>query len=229
MKVLIDGDIVCFRCAFTAEEDPDWVASSRTDRLIDDILLETNSNDYEIWLSGPANFRYQVYPEYKANRLKAARPKWEKYVKEYMVDNWGAQWSQGCEADDMLGVRQCELGDNSSIIATIDKDLWQVPGKKYNFVKKEYSYVTPDQGLRYFYYQMLVGDSADNIKGAAGIGPKKAEAILRDCTTERDYIEAIRDRYSCDEELLMMGQVLWIWKKMNDIWRIPIDATVSQS
>ena len=53
-------------------------SNSRADNLIDRILQETESDEYEVWLSGDNNFRYQVYPEYKANRIDTYRPKWKK-------------------------------------------------------------------------------------------------------------------------------------------------------
>lgn len=171
----------------------------------------------ELWLSGPDNFRYGIYPEYKANRIKTKRPRWEHEVKEFLTKSFSANWSKGCEADDMLGVRQMELGDNS-VLCTIDKDLWQIPGWKYNFVKKEKSFVTPEEGIRFFYYQCLVGDTADGIKGVPGIGPKKATNILDACQTEQEMYEAVRDRFSCYEEFAMNAQVLHIWQHPGDIW-----------
>jgi 5'-3' exonuclease len=124
----------------------------------------------------------------------------------------------GCEADDMLGVRQCELSCDSdeSIICTIDKDLNMIPGSHYNFVKKERYVVTPEDGIRFFYYQMLIGDTTDNIKGVVGIGKQKATKLLDRCSTEGEYFDAVRDAYSNDEEMLMNARCLYIWKYMHD-------------
>lgn len=229
MKLLIDGDIFAFRCAASAEnEEEAFIPLSRLDALIDLTCNELQVFNYHVFLSGPTNFRYRVYPEYKANRIKAYRPKWEKECKDWLVSQHGATWSENCEADDMLGVAASK--DPNTVIVSIDKDLHQITGNHYNFVKKEEKYVTPENGLHFFYYQMLVGDSADGIKGAQGIGPRKAPGIIDNLygATSYEYLEAIRPFFSCDEEILMNGQVLWIWKKDNDIWELPIETTQQQ-
>jgi 5'-3' exonuclease len=122
-----------------------------------------------------------------------------------------------------------------TIICGLDKDLEMIPGLHYSFeisgtspktgerwVREErFQEVTLFGGLKRFYTQLLVGDSTDGIKGAAGIGKVKAEAILRDCSTEQELFEAVADHYGSEEELLMNGQCLWIFRKPNDIWKIP--------
>jgi 5'-3' exonuclease len=227
--------------AATAEnEDEEFIATSRASGLIYRILEDTGATEYEVWLTGKNNFRFSVYPEYKANRKDLYRPKWEKQVKQFLKDHWQANVSEGCEADDMLGVRQTK----DTIICTIDKDLDQVEGQHYSWeirrlgevirAARQY-HISAEEGIRFFYYQMLVGDATDNIKGVVGIGPKKAERLLLAAEHTAhveygdeagEYFRAVREAYSNDEEMLMNGQCLWIWKKENDIWRFP-EATVS--
>jgi DNA polymerase-1 len=120
-----------------------------------------------------------------------------------------------------------------TIICSLDKDLRMIPGNHYSFeisgtskgtkwVKPaERCVVEPFDGLRHFYTQCLTGDAADNVKGASGIGRVKAARILADCTTEAELLEATRSCFSCDEEFLMTGQCLWIFRKPNDIWQFP--------
>lgn len=215
MKLLIDADIVCFRGAFSAEDDEEFVANARSEGIIRDICQTLGSEDVELWLSGNNNFRYSVYPEYKANRITAKRPRWEKEVKRFLTESWGAQWSDGCEADDMLGVRAMELGNQATIV-TIDKDLDMIPGDHYNFVKKEKYYVTNEEAIRFFYYQCLIGDTADGIKGVPGIGPKKASNLLASATTEKEYFDIVKEQFSCHEEFIMTARCLWIHRKLND-------------
>lgn len=232
MKAIIDSDTIAFSCAATAEDSEEWVAHARANEMVERILAATNATEYELWLSGLDNFRYSIYPEYKANRLDSYRPKWEKSVKDFLTDQWNANWSVGCEADDMCGVRS----GPGTIICHIDKDLNQIPGLHYNWeltrlgkvIKPETIYeVTPEEGLRYFHYQLIVGDTTDNIKGIPGYGPKKAEKLL-DCPLE-EQLDVIRSYYSCDEELELNGGVLWIWKKMNDIWSLKHETAIKQS
>jgi 5'-3' exonuclease len=232
MICIIDGDTVAFACAASAEdtEEP-WIACGRAKEMLANILADCETNSYEVWLSGKNNFRYSVYPEYKANRIGAYRPKWEKEVKQYLTDQWGANWSDGCEADDMVGRRLIEVGDNG-ILAHIDKDLNQITGWHYNWElrrngevireAKKY-FVSPEEGDNFFWYQLLVGDTTDNIKGVPGIGPKKAEKLLRECKDNQSAYKVCQDLYSCEEELDMNAQCLYIHRKPNDSWRSLIE------
>lgn len=218
MLALIDGDIVTFRAAFSAEEESEpYIACSRASTMVEEILAATGASEFRIFLSGQDNFRYRVYPEYKANRLDAKRPKWEKDVRAFLELDWKAELSEGCEADDLMSMNQTD----NSVICTIDKDLDQVPGLHYNFVKKELYNVTPEESIYNFYYQLLVGDTADGIKGVPGIGPVKARRILGACESEREMFVACREAYGNDEELEMNAKVLWLWRKQGDIWKWP--------
>jgi len=224
---LIDADIVAYRCAASAEIEPVEVALWRVDGLMTDILKETGTQEYKAFLTGDNNFRYKVFPEYKANRLKNARPIHLKACNEHLVNNWNAVVTDGCEADDLLGIEQTALIHevDATVIASIDKDLLTIPGKHYNFVKKEWSLVSPADALHRFYTSVLTGDAADGIKGATGIGPKKAEVILRGCETEEDYYQACLNFFSCEEELALNAQCLFIQRKEGEYWKAPVDTS----
>jgi 5'-3' exonuclease len=236
MRALLDGDIYAFRSASSAENDNLGIAIFRVEEMIDKTLHETSADEFSIFLSGDSNFRYQIYPEYKANR-KQPKPRFLREVKDYLIEKYAAEVSEGCEADDLLGIAQC-TGTGDTIICSLDKDLRMIPGNHYSFEingtsslgKKwtkpmEIVNVEPFDGLRRFYMQLLTGDATDNIKGATGIGKVKAQRILAGCSTEREMVEAVADCYSSDEELLMNGQCLWIFRKPNDRWKIPIFET----
>lgn len=214
---LIDGDLVAFRCAASAEgESEGWVATARCDSFIDEILAMTGATEYEVWLSGKDNFRKAVYPEYKGNRKDAYRPKYEADCKDYLKLQHNAQVLDGAEADDALGFRAYEIGERA-IVCTNDKDNKQTAGKHYDPVKKEFFSVTDEEATRFFYYQMLVGDPVDNLKGVPGIGPVKANKLL-DSVPPEEWYQTVKDNYSCDEEFYMMAKCLHIWKKRGDIY-----------
>lgn len=213
MKALIDGDLVAFRCAASAEgESEGWIACARSDNFIDEILTAVKADECTIYLSCSNNFRYLVYPEYKGNRKDNYRPKWEKETKEYLQRVHSAVVFNGAEADDALGA----FSTDDTIIVTNDKDLKQIKGHHYDPVKKILFDVSPKEADYWFYYQCLIGDTVDNIKGVPGIGPKKATAILSSCTNEQEMRDAVKDLYSCDEEWLMNAKCLYIWRKPND-------------
>lgn len=237
LKALLDGDIYAFRSAASSENEDLWVAIARVEEMIDNTISETSADEFSIFLSGDNNFRYDIYPEYKANR-KLEKPRWLRSVKDYLIDKYKAEVSDGCEADDLLGIAQCS--STNTIICSLDKDLRMIPGNHYSFAitgtsslgnkwerAAEQVVVTEWEGLKRFYTQILTGDSTDNIKGAAGIGVKKAAKILEGATTEEELFEAVSPFFA-EEELLMTGQCLWIFRKPNDRWRFPTLETSEQ-
>lgn len=102
------------------------------------------------------------------------------------------------------------------VIASRDKDLDTVPGWKFKWwlkghkdadgveipeerrvvEKGEAYWVSIVQAFRNFYTQMLVGDSADNIKGLYGVGPKSAWVKqLQDMDEEEEMYDHVEEKY----------------------------------
>lgn len=214
VTALIDGDISAFRCAAASEDADEEICILRLDKQIRDILYSISADSYEIFLTGSNNFRREVYPEYKANRKDKPLPKWLNLCREYLVTNWNAKVTDGCEADDMLGVRQTE----DTVIVSIDKDLLQIKGRHFNFVKMEEFFQTEFGGLKHFYEQLLKGDRSDNVPGVAGIGEKKASRLLEGCETEQEMFDICRSIYNDDELMSVYGKCLWIWREEGGIW-----------
>ena len=224
MKALIDADIVAYRVACTCQEDDaqDFVFA-RTEDLVDSILVNTEATEYRLFLTGKDNFRYTIYPEYKAHRPKE-KPFWLEAARQYLIATFNAEVIDGQEADDAMGINQ--TGD--TIICSIDKDLLMIPGRHYNFVKDEFITVTEEDAIKHFYMQCLTGDRADNIKGIEKVGPKKAEKLLAACVTEQQMFNAVREAYSNDEEFIMNARVLWIRRKDNEDWKDRFNALVQE-
>jgi 5'-3' exonuclease len=221
MRLLIDGDILVYRCAFAAEstrytlldEESGMVIGQfdsakeykeyakehelegyevETERLygplphalsnvkttVEHILSKMKSDDYVIVLSDGAGFRSDIatIKKYKGNRDDSPRPKWYEETRQFLVDNYGALVYSSVEADDVLALCQNE----GTCIVSIDKDLLQVPGRHYNWVRDERVIIRPETGLRLLYQQVLTGDGTDNIPGIRGVGPVRAERILAD-------------------------------------------------
>jgi len=224
MKALIDADIVAYRVACTCQEDDaqDFVFA-RAEDLVDSILVNTEADEYRLFLTGKDNFRYTIYPEYKAHRPKE-KPFWLEACRQYLIATFNAEVIDGQEADDAMGINQ----NGDTIICSIDKDLLMIPGRHYNFVKDEFINVTEEEAIKHFYMQCLTGDRADNIKGIEKVGPKKAEKILAGCVTEKQMFDAVREAYSNDEEFIMNGRVLWIRRKENENWKDRFNALVQE-
>ncbi len=215
--LLIDADTLCYVAAVMAEGLDESEARINVDKYLEDLLIDCNDFDYICYLTGDNNFRYKIYPEYKANRKDQPKPTYLPIARERLITSYNAIVSDGCEADDLVGIEHYKRGCEPTIVS-VDKDLDQYVGWHYNPKKKIRYLVSPNDAIRFFYYQMLVGDTADNVKGVAGIGPKKAERALANCETEEEMFDTVRDLYGNDEEMLMNGRVLWLWQKENDIW-----------
>lgn len=184
--------------------------------MIREILHVTEADTYEIYLSGEDNFRYKIFPEYKANRKDTVKPRWLQACREYLATEWKARFAHGCEADDLMAIEQ--MKGNQTIICTIDKDLLQVPGHHYNFVKNEWTTIDYFGGLKRFYEQLLKGDRSDGIPGVAGLGEKKAARMLEGCETEQEMFDICRQAYNDDELMFMYGKCLWIQREEGKIW-----------
>jgi 5'-3' exonuclease len=214
MKVNIDGDIVAYRAAAASENESLSVACLRADDTMRRILINTNADEYMNFLTGNNNFRREIDPQYKANRANLPRPRHLEDVKAFLVTDWNAQVSDGYEADDLLGINQTD----DTILASIDKDLNQIPGKHYNFVKEEYYEVSPLEGMRFFYKQTLIGDTSDNVFGIRGIGPVKASKLIDTLDKEEEMYYTCRKLYKDDKRFHLNCKVLWILREEHQIW-----------
>lgn len=117
----------------------------------------------------------------------------------------------GFEADDLIGTLACKFGDEEDlriVILTGDRDTLQlVRGEKtvvrtpqkgvsetltYDeaLVKEKYG-ILPAQMVD---YKALVGDTSDNIKGVAGIGPKTAAGILQKYGTLEEALKHMDEK-----------------------------------
>ena len=236
---LMDGDILCYRIGFTTQDVSENIALSRINTYIDNILFESGASDYLIYLSPSKNYRHEVYPEYKGNRV-AEKPKHFNLVRDYLINHEAAVVCDNEEADDGMGIKQMSMAekvyedgewltDYRSIICSIDKDLKQIPGRHYDFVKNKFSFITPEEGIYFFYQQLLTGDRVDNIPGLPKVGPVKAKKILGEMTDESTYKEKVLEAYrtilaldetAARERINTIGRLLWIRKEPNQMWSL---------
>ena len=223
MIALLDSDILCYRVGFATDEETENTAIETMAVFLEDLIMFdlVDCDGHELFLTGKSNFRHEiaVTAPYKGNRKDAKKPKHLSLLREYLQMAWGATVSEGEEADDVIAIRATELGDDSIIVST-DKDFNQVPGWHYNFVKKVKSYVTPEEGLRFFYKQILTGDAADNIKGLFRVGDVKATKMLADFKTEVELYQCCVEALG-KERVLENARLLWLRRKQNELWEPP--------
>jgi len=220
---LVDADFLVYRIGFADRDASEGIAKSRLTKLLFDIVYEKlKADDYKAWITGKNNYRYEmaVTVPYKGNRKDLERPPHYEVLREHLL-RLGAVMTDGDEADDAVA----EASVDGGWIVHVDKDLNQLPGWHYNPVKDEKYHVTEEEGHRSFYTQLLTGDRIDNILGLDGIGPKKAEKILKDAKTELEMYEAVKAAYEKNgvshERLLESGNLLWLRRKRNQLYQPP--------
>lgn len=187
--VLIDGDEVAYKAAFVSEvpikwDEDTWTLHSSEREMIDAIetiikqaMKDTDCGGFTVFLSGSNNFRLGVYPEYKANRKGKRKPLGLKFCREYMLEKYLASMDDTMEADDLIAIAAGELEDNC-VIWSVDKDFLTVPC--WLFREGELQFIDEEEADYWLKYQTMVGDVADNFKGAVGFGPKKTTKWLKD-------------------------------------------------
>lgn len=189
-------------------------------QLLDHIVNSAGVESYELFLTDSAsNFRLEVDPNYKANRSSLPKPFHMENIRKWLLKK-GAILCEGYEADDALAMRR-----EDGLIISIDKDLDTVPCERFSWQthnKPEERYVvTEDEARHNFWIQTLVGDVADNVIGVKGIGPKKAEKLLEDCETDKEYYETVLEMYDSEERLIKNCNLLYLLRHENDKFEVP--------
>ena len=192
LKLLLDGDVIAWRIALRYEEAIDfgdglftwWAdfnkAKPAVEFFVYDLLAVTKADDVIICLSDTDNFRKTVNPQYKENRKARYTPLLINPIKQYLSKAFESRLWATLEADDVMGLTATNNDPHTYIIATIDKDLLQIPGQHYNWDKPEKGVfeVSPTLASQFFYQQILSGDAVDGYTGCVGIGPIKAQRIV---------------------------------------------------
>lgn len=170
---------------------------------------------------GGPNFRHEIYPEYKQHRppipeaLKMQLPLLRDAASAL---NFKVLEEAGFEADDIIAslAKKANLKGDRALIISSDKDLMQLVNDKVwmfdpvnqiyiklDEVVKKFS-VTPSQMLDYL---SIVGDSADNVPGIKGLGPKAASSLLQDFgNLENIYANLDKLPENKRKELLIQGK-----------------------
>ena len=226
LPVLIDADIISYQVGFSKEVTDAATALSKTRDVVDYIKHNAQQEDFgqfHFYLTGRGNFRndYAVTAQYKANRSGRDKPEFLELIRGYLRMEYDAIVTEGRECDDAIATHAASLNYNC-IAASIDKDFLQIPCWHFNFRRGEWYKPTEWEGLQFFYSQILTGDAVDNIIGLKGIGPKKAEKALKECTTVQELYKVCVDMYDGSEErVLENGRLLWLQRYEGQIWESP--------
>lgn len=214
--VLVDAYAIIFRAYYAFIRNP-MVNSEGFNtstvfgfvNALEDIILKENPTHIGVAFDPPGgNFRNQIYPQYKANR--DATP--EEIIKSVPVIKDILRAYQipiveipGFEADDVIGTlakKAASVGMDVYMF-TPDKDYLQLLEDRIFIIKPAKggndAVLVTRENLRQFYevdspeqfldFLALMGDSADNVPGAPGVGEKTAAKLLAEYTTLEMLLE----------------------------------------
>lgn len=154
---------------------------------------------------GSSSYRKEILPEYKQNRKDkyATQTEEEKqafidFFEEYeetlelLAEEYQVLRFKGVEADDLaahLVKRKKDYGLEDVWLISSDRDwdlLIQDGVSRFSYVTRkevtidnwsDHYNVTPEE---YISFKCLTGDKGDNVPGINGIGPKRAEGLIKD-------------------------------------------------
>lgn len=248
MHLVIDADQMIYAAGFATEKEPEHYAFNIINKRIQKTIDLTKATSYEVFIKGEGNFRDSISMDYKAQR-SAEKPKHYKAIVNFLKDVHEASPVDGMEADDMVSLLlykdfEEHNGDKDLckvIVSSADKDLKNTPGWHFNPMKDTLDFYTEEQCTRHFCYQMLVGDTADNIKGVnssvthrfakkhlmptIGVGDKGARAILKGLTAQ-ESLQKVGEVYANagydDVYMEQQCNLLWMARHMDSLDRTPL-------
>jgi DNA polymerase-1 len=171
-----------------AEPEPFSHAATALDYQINSIIFEVSkhyqikSTANQLFLSTGRSFRDAVATirPYKGNRDKLHKPVHYAELRKYAMEQHGAVMVDGIEADDAVSIAAHKMLKEGKpyVVVSIDKDLDQIPGKHYDYLKKINYIQSKEAATAFFWQQALSGDATDNIPGCPGIGAAKAAKLV---------------------------------------------------
>ena len=193
---LLDIEIIMYRHAAKAEAEGTSLRTlkSMCVQAIDNCVLGSKASEFYLMVSGRANFRKTLYPEYKAPRAKVRRPILLTELRQYLVDEYKAYSRPNLEADDILGILATHstlVRADLRVIVSIDKDFLGVPCALYRSDGEGVQRITERDADRWHLIQTLTGDTTDNYPGCPGIGPVRAAVLVDKALADADPWQVI--------------------------------------
>jgi len=202
---------------------------------LEEVLRKENPSHIAVVFDPPGpTFRHHMFPEYKANRdatpedIKTAVP----YIKKLLEGfNIPVIEVPGYEADDVIGTiaKHAEKEDFTVYMMTPDKDFAQLVSERVMMFKPGRGGGAPEvlgpaevrekflveRSEQVIDILALMGDAADNIPGAKGIGEKTAKKLIGQFETVEgiyDHIDQLKgkqkENLENSRELVMLSKEL---------------------
>lgn len=218
--------------------EPSVLYFTADERLVKSVNRERKRNGEEPLVFKP-NFRFEVATTTPYKQRKGVRPLHYYNLRAYCLHTRPCVVAFGMEADDKLAIDQ-DVEGLSTVICSRDKDLRQVEGLIYSWecgaqpawgpkrVEGIGELVLSDKGklsgwgLKFFYAQLIMGDSVDSIPGLPRGGPALAYKTLSECETEEAMYRAVAALYEAKvgeawpTYLLEQARLLWMIREVTD-------------
>jgi len=233
--VIIDADSLMFLAGTSVQDSRnEALGAAAINSYVYGIFKATKATHYiGFYQERSFNFRYEIYPEYKANRKDREEPEWVTFWRPRMKKILKEQWKFlnvspfNIESDDAVNIAYQKLApefdEKDLILSHNDKDLNNIYSEYtdahlwYNYKTRAWFRVRKERSIYFFWAQCIIGDGGDNIKGIFGKGKVFAEKLLLPIQREprqmffavyREYIRKYpvthRQEYQLNYELLKL-------------------------
>jgi 5'-3' exonuclease len=206
---IIDADSIIYVIGYELADMPlEPLGAIKLDEFITSILIANNSKYYHGFFGdkGGRNFRKDIAITKKYKGQRPPKPEWHEFwapiLKKRMKDHWGFEPCLNIEADDACAIAAKKYRGkyNKVIVASPDKDLLQIPDTWfYDYTKGTNLFCSASVSIEKYCYQLIIGDSTDNIPGCFGAGESAAEKVIAPIVNKglgfAEAIEVIKNFY----------------------------------
>ncbi len=212
---------------------------------LDEVLQKQNPSHIAVAFDPPSpTFRHEMYKEYKANRdatpedIKLSVPYIKSILEAYNIPIYEVA---GYEADDVIGTLSKMASERNfdTYMMTPDKDFAQLVKHNVRMFKpsrggaepvvwgpeevcEEFIINDPGQVIDVL---ALMGDTADNIPGAPGIGPKTAKKLISEHQSVENLLKNTSSLKGKQKEIIENNseQILFSKKLVTIETSVPVD------
>lgn len=242
--LLVDGDALAYCCAGN-DDTPSGLARRNALDKIECAARAAGASSVKLLVTGGASHKGHRYAiarvkPYQGKRDNGRRPKNWQFLRTLIEQDPRAVITDTLEADDLFHINSVTYGHDNVAILTQDKDMRMVPGWHLHWDNLSLLKVNPDTwelhandklyGRKWFWMQMLHGDTADHIPGlpkyikpdgkAALCGEVTAAKLLAPATDEQAAAHIVADLYrgfyGDQWAVAMLEQACLLWMRRSD-------------
>ena len=208
-KLLIgDFDSLVFQIGWGFKDQLNKLGAAAARKAVDKTIryaLDATGSTHFIGFFGQENGRKTFRHEWATIQVYKGQRKsedWSKFfrgvIKDHLRDAWGSYGMLELEADDAITIAyEAYKDDYDCIIYGQDKDMLQMaPFVRYNNIRRTFEGFKKEEGRKFFWSQVLHGDTGDAIQGIPGVGSGKKGGS----TSRNKIVMALWDMENPSEE-----------------------------